>query len=78
MAAHAIAAVGGVSILIFMTFPSDSILLYGLLILIAKFGISAAFNIVYCSNAEMFPALFTVTAFGISNFFARSCTFFAP
>jgi hypothetical protein len=26
----------------------------------------------------MFPTLFSVTAFGISNFLARACTFFSP
>jgi hypothetical protein len=26
----------------------------------------------------LFPPLFSVTAFGISNFLARSCTFFSP
>lgn len=86
---YAIAAIGGASILIYITLTGfyekgkqiqsiGQIILYGILILITKFGISAAFNICYVSNSEMFPPLFSVTAFGISNFFARSSTFFAP
>jgi len=26
----------------------------------------------------MFPALFSITAFNLTNFLARACTFFAP
>lgn len=46
-------------------------LLYGMFILIAKLGICTSFNVIYCSFAEMFPPLFSVTAFAISNFLAR-------
>ena len=86
---YGIAAAGSILIIGYMhvtgyyeqeihVFTTTSMLTYGVLLLVAKFGISAAFNVIYCCNSEMFPALFAVTAFGISNFFARCCTFFAP
>jgi len=53
-------------------------MLYGLFILIAKLGICTSFNVIYCSFSEMFPPLFSVTAFAISNFLARCSSFFGP
>jgi hypothetical protein len=52
--------------------------LYGVFLLIGKIGICGAFNVIYCSFAEMFPPLFSITAFAIANFMARSSAFFAP
>ena len=48
------------------------------LVLVAKFGTSAGFNLAYVANAEVFPALFQGSSMGICNFFARSFTIFAP
>jgi hypothetical protein len=48
------------------------------LVLFAKFGISAAFNIVYIGNSALFPTLFTATSLGICNVLARTATIFAP
>lgn len=44
----------------------------------AKGGIAANFTIVYIASAEVFPTLFTATALGICNFFARFLTILAP
>ena len=47
-------------------------------ITLAKGGIAANFTIVYIASAEVFPTLFTATALGICNFFARFLTILAP
>jgi|LakMenE18May11ns_1017448.scaffolds.fasta_scaffold9018395_1 hypothetical protein len=52
--------------------------IFPVLVLIAKFGTSAGFNISYVANAEVFPSLFQGSAMGICNFVARSFTIFAP
>jgi hypothetical protein len=61
-----------------LKFSSGEMLLFGGLILVVKFGNASAFNVLYGCTTSMFPPLFSVTAFGISNFFARSCSFFSP
>lgn len=52
--------------------------LFPLFILVAKFGISSAFNIVYVSHSEVFPVLFAATALGICNFITRIFTGISP
>jgi hypothetical protein len=47
-------------------------------ITLAKGGIAANFTIVYIASAEIYPTLFSATALGINNFFARFITIFAP
>lgn len=49
-----------------------------MLILIAKFGISANGNLVYVAHPDTFPPLFAATAFGFCQFFARIFTIMAP
>ncbi len=44
----------------------------------AKGGIAANFTVIYIASSEMFPTLFTATALGICNFFARFLTILAP
>jgi len=48
------------------------------LVLFASFGTASCFNLVYISHANIFPTLFSATAMGICNFFARIATIFAP
>lgn len=48
------------------------------IILVAKFGISMNFCVLFGSTTEMFPAQFSVVAFGICQFLARMSTFLAP
>jgi hypothetical protein len=43
-----------------------------------KFGISAAFNVVYIMTASMFRPSVSARAFGTCNFFARIATIVAP
>lgn len=47
-------------------------------VLVAKFGISSAYNICYLSNSLLFPAQITATTLGICNTFARTATILAP
>ena len=80
------AAVGGVGILLYEIcthFYSDNPTtppgwIFPSLVLLAKFGISAGFNVVYVANPYMFPLLFASTAMGFCNFLARASTIFAP
>ena len=70
-----ISVVGGIFIIFLGT---DSKILMPLFVLLAKFGISGAFNLCYCSTVDVFPVLFCGTGIGICNFFARFITIFAP
>lgn len=45
---------------------------------LAKFGISACFNVIYIASVDVFPILFCGTALGVCNFAARLLTIFAP
>lgn len=66
--------VGGSTILLFHSFTS----LMPVFIMIGKLGTSSTFNLVFLSNADLFPTLFSATAMGICNFFARLSTIAAP
>ena len=47
-------------------------------VLLAKFGISIAFNNVYLATPMAFPTALTGTAFGICNVVARVATVLSP
>lgn len=49
-----------------------------ILVLVAKFGVSASFNIVYLGNAVLFPTLFSATSMSICNIVARTASIAAP
>jgi hypothetical protein len=70
-----VAAVGGLCILFF---KDEQGLMIALFVLLAKFGISCAFNLVYMQTPLLFPTHLTATAFGICNIFARSLSIPAP
>jgi hypothetical protein len=59
-------------------FSTTAALMFGTIILTAKFGICCAFNCCFSSTTAMFPPQFSVVAFGIVNFCARAITFVAP
>ena len=65
---------GGTAILLFNYFTGWM----PLFILFAKLGVSSTFNLVFLANADLFPTLFSATAIGICNFFARLSTTAAP
>ena len=69
------AIAGSVSLLIL---GDDHVDLIPVFILLAKCGVSATFNICYLANAQIFPAIFSGTAFGICNIGAKLATIFAP
>jgi OCT family organic cation transporter-like MFS transporter 4/5 len=73
-----ISTIGGLLINFIGNDPSLEAWVFPLLVLIAKFGIAALFNIVYVANSVIFPTLFAATAMGICNFLARVATIFAP
>ncbi len=47
------------------------------MLMIGKFGLSGAFNIVYLANS-IFPVLYATTTMGICSLFSRGVTIFAP
>jgi hypothetical protein len=49
-----------------------------ILVIFTKFGVSAAFNVIYLGNGVLFPTLFTATSMGICNMFARTSSIAAP
>ena len=71
----ALAAVGG---LLLLSVKEGSDFIFAFFVLIAKFGVSGAFNGVYIGNVQLFPTLFAVTAIGIVNLVARVAAIFAP
>jgi len=48
------------------------------MILATRFGVSGSYNICYLANAQLFPPIFSATAIGICNFFAKMSTVVAP
>ena len=47
-------------------------------VLFSKAGVTATFNMCYLANAQIFPAIFAGTAFGICNIGAKTTTILAP
>jgi hypothetical protein len=66
--------VGGLMIIFLHTFTS----FMPVFIMFAKIGTSSTFNLVFLANSDLFPTLFSATAIGICNFFARILTISAP
>ena len=56
----------------------ESPLIITALVLVAKFGISAAYCLIYITTARIFPPEYAATAFGICNIFARVLTSAIP
>ena len=65
-----LSTIGGILILLFGLKHQDSASFF-IYFLVAKFGISGAFSILFVSNSYFFPTLFAATALGICNFLAR-------
>ena len=73
----AIAVVGGL-LIIFIGLGNESSWTFSLMVLVAKFGIAQNFNIIYVSNADVFPILFCATALGMCNFLSRCFSALSP
>ena len=71
-----VSAMVGVLGLIFMP-GSHPLLLSGFLFAL-RVGLNTGLNLVYFVNYDVFPTLFTSSAFGICNFAARLSTIIAP
>ncbi|TNV80510.1 hypothetical protein FGO68_gene767 [Halteria grandinella] len=70
-----VAIIGSISLL---SLGDNHVGLIPVFILLAKSGVSATFNICYLANAQIFPAIFSGTAFGICNIGAKLATILAP
>lgn len=66
------------SILLLTAESADFVSLIPFLVLIAMFGVSSAFTMLYMCTLQYFPNQFMGTVFGICNVTARSVTIFAP
>lgn len=84
---YALSTIGGLGIVIYEVsvgfYSGDSSAssngwLFPVLVLVAKFGISAAFTLNYICMMDLFPVLFASSAYGFCNFLARVFTIFAP
>ncbi len=73
--AFIVATCGSIAMLIFSVQHPGAV---PYMILLAKGGVKMTFNIVYLANAQIFPAIFAGTAFGICNIGAKLATIFAP
>ena len=56
----------------------NNVALSAFCILLSKFGVSAAVNMMYTANVQLFPISIIATTFGITNFFSRIFTILAP
>ena len=56
----------------------DNVDLIPVFVLIAKFGVSANFNMVYIASVALIPPLFASSVWGINNTVARLCSMLAP
>ena len=75
LVSYSFAAIGAFLIL---SVHEDSAVLMAVFVLIAKFGTSFAFAIVYLVTPRLFDTDITTTAFGICNVFANISTIAAP
>jgi hypothetical protein len=57
---------------------TNQIVLYSLVLLVAKSGAELAFAFVTLIHLELFPTNFLVTSYGICNIVCRMVTMFAP
>ena len=71
-------SMSAVSGLLIILTGSNANAIFVILVLLAKFGVSAAFGLVYIAHPKMFPTLFSVSSMGIVNFISRLVTIAAP
>ena len=70
-----VALAGGLCLMIFGGSNENLIPIF---VLLSKAGVTATFNLCYLANAQIFPAIFAGTAFGICNIGAKLTTILAP
>lgn len=57
---------------------TSHLVLYSLVLFLAKSGAELAFGFVFVIHIDLFPTNFLVTSYGICNIFCRLITMFAP
>ncbi|CDW90620.1 solute carrier family member 5 [Stylonychia lemnae] len=73
---YSVSIIGGLMLIVFQDRSQGYLIPFS--ILLARFGISAAYNICYLVSAVIFPTVFAGTAFGLCNLFAKMTTIFSP
>ena len=68
--ANGASTVGGFVIL-FYALNHQTSWTFPVLVMLTKFGVSCAFNVLYVSHGTLWPVLFTATAMGICNSVAK-------
>lgn len=72
---YVFAIVGSVSLIMF---AEDYLEFVPYFLFLLRVGLNTGLCLVYFVNADVFPTLFTGSAFGICNFFGRGLTILAP
>jgi hypothetical protein len=57
---------------------TEKVILFAVVLLVAKSGASLAFGFAYAIHIDLFPAHFLISSYGICNFFCRGVTILAP
>jgi hypothetical protein len=57
---------------------TSQVIIYALILLLAKSGASLSFGYAYAIHIDLFPSNFVISSYGICNFFCRGLTIFAP
>ena len=63
---------------IYIVLESKEAIVIAIVVLLAKFGLGGAFNIVFLATSKLYPAIFASTVFGICNIFARLLSILSP
>ena len=61
-----------------MFFADDYQIMVPFFISVLRIGVGGVFALVYLANVDVFPTLFTGSALGICNFFARISNILSP
>lgn len=78
MAFSTLLSLSVIGALLMVILATEYIYLVPVFLTILRIGIAGSFNLAYLANVDVFPTLFSGSAIGICNFFARICTTLAP
>ena len=71
-------ALSTIGALLMIILATEYVYFAPLFLSILRIGVAGSFNLAYLANVDVFPTLFSGSAIGICNFFARICTTLAP
>ena len=77
IASNALACVGGIVLLVYGLHHEGGWTLPAL-VFVSKLGVAVSLNTVWVAHNSIFPVLFSATALGMVNFFARLAGAFSP